>query len=253
MIEAMFALSGRRALITGAARGIGAAAAQAVAAAGADVILWGRTEASLDATAAACAALGREVTTVGCDLRDPEIVGRTARALVAEQQVDILLNNAGTISRGPALEVSYPDWRQVLATNLDSAFTLAQAVGAGMVARRSGAIINIASLLSFQGGIMVAAYTASKHAITGMTKALANEWAEHQVTVNAVAPGYLDTDNTAALRADPARERGIRARIPMGRWGTPDDLVGAVIFLAGPSARYITGHTLVVDGGWMAR
>jgi 2-deoxy-D-gluconate 3-dehydrogenase len=253
MIEARFGLSGQTALVTGAARGIGAAMAEALAAAGADIILWGRSEASLRDTTDACTRLGREVTTVTGDLSDPEAASHTARALGAQRRIDILVNNAGMISRDPALKVGYSDWRRVLATNLDSAFVLSQAVGAGMVERRAGSIINTASLLSFQGGINVASYTASKHALAGVTRALANEWAEHQVTVNAIAPGYIATDNNSALRADPEREAAIRARIPAGRWGTPEDLTGAVVFLAGPSARYVTGHTLVVDGGWLAR
>jgi 2-dehydro-3-deoxy-D-gluconate 5-dehydrogenase len=253
MIDAMFGLSGQVALVTGAARGIGAAIAETLAGAGADVVLWGRSESSLGTTAEACRALGRQVTLVGCDLSDPQEVADTALGLVAEHRIDVLVNNAGMISRAPALEVGYDDWRRVLATNLDSAFVLTQAVGTGMVERRAGSVINTASLLSFQGGLNVVSYTASKHALAGMTKALANEWADHQVTVNAVAPGYLATDNTAALRADPDREHAIRSRIPAARWGTPADVVGAVVFLAGPSARYITGHTLVVDGGWLAR
>ncbi len=253
MIEASFSLAGQTALVTGAARGIGAAMAEALAAAGADVVLWGRSESSLAATSDACTKRGSEVATVTGDLSDPEESSRTASALVAQRRIDILVNNAGMISRAPALQVGYSDWSRVLATNLDSAFLLCQAVGVGMVERRAGSIINTASLLSFQGGINVASYTASKHALAGMTKALANEWAEHQVTVNAIAPGYIETENTTALREDPERESSIRARIPAGRWGTPQDLVGAVVFLAGPSARYVTGHTLVVDGGWMAR
>jgi 2-deoxy-D-gluconate 3-dehydrogenase len=253
MIEAAFGLSGQTALVTGAARGIGAAMATALAAAGADIVLWGRSEESLSETARECAALGREVSTVIGDLSEPEAAARTAGELVAQRQVDILVNNAGMISRAPALQVDLSDWRRVLSTNLDSAFVLSQAVGAPMVERRAGSIINTASLLSFQGGINVASYTASKHALAGMTKALANEWAEHQVTVNAIAPGYIATENTSALRADEEREAAIRARIPAGRWGTPEDLTGAVVFLAGPSARYVTGHTLVVDGGWLAR
>jgi 2-deoxy-D-gluconate 3-dehydrogenase len=253
MIEAKFGLSGQTALVTGAGRGIGAAMAEALAAAGADLILWGRSESSLRSTAEVCSRLGRDVTTATGDLSDPEETSRTARALGAQRRIDILVNNAGMISRAPALQVNYSDWGRVLATNLDSAFVLCQAMGAGMVERRAGSIINTASLLSFQGGINVASYTASKHALAGMTKALANEWAEHQVTVNAIAPGYIETENTSALRADPEREAAIRARIPAGRWGTPEDLAGAVVFLAGPSARYVTGHTLVVDGGWMAR
>ena len=253
MMEASFGLTGQTALVTGAGRGIGAAMAEALAAAGADIVLWGRSESSLRETQETCSSLGREVSTVIGDLSDPEEAARTARQLGDQRPVDILVNNAGMISRAPALEVAYSDWQRVVATNLDSAFVLSQAVGAGMVERRRGSVINTASLLSFQGGINVASYTASKHALAGLTKALANEWAQYGVTVNAIAPGYIATDNTSALRADPDREAAIRARIPAGRWGTPEDLVGAVVFLAGPSARYVTGHTLVVDGGWMAR
>ncbi len=253
MIESMFGLAGQTALVTGAARGIGAAAAEALVRAGADVVLWGRSEASLAGTAQACRALGGQVGIVGCDLGDQDAVRSTAEALVADHRIDILVNNAGMISRAPVLETSYADWRRVLSTNLDSAFVLAQVVGRGMVARRAGSVINTASLLSFQGGVNVASYTASKHALAGMTKALANEWAEHEVTVNAVAPGYIATDNTGPLRSDPERELAIRSRIPAGRWGTPADVGGAIVFLAGPSARYITGHTVVVDGGWLAR
>jgi 2-dehydro-3-deoxy-D-gluconate 5-dehydrogenase len=253
VIEALFGLSGQTALVTGASKGIGAAIAEGLAGAGADVVLWGRNDSSLADTAQACKALGRQVTTVGCDLSDPEEVGRTGRAVASEHRIDILVNNAGIISRGPALDIGYDEWRRVLTTNLDSAFVLSQVIGGGMVARQNGSIINTASLLAFQGGVLVASYTASKHALTGVTKALANEWAQHQVTVNAVAPGYVATDNTSALRGDPQREQAIRSRIPAGRWATPADLVGAVVFLAGPSARYITGHTLVVDGGWLAR
>ena len=253
MMEANFGLTGQTALVTGAARGIGATMAVALAEAGADILLWGRSESSLSETREACASLGRDVATVIGDLSDPEKSSRTARELVEQRPIDILVNNAGMISRAPALQVDYADWQRVLATNLDSAFVLSQAVGAGMVERRTGSIINTASLLSFQGGINVTSYTASKHALAGMTKALANEWAQYNVTVNAIAPGYIATENTSALRADPVREAAIRDRIPAGRWGTPEDLTGAVVFLAGPSARYITGHTLVVDGGWLAR
>ncbi|MEV7392180.1 MULTISPECIES: SDR family oxidoreductase [unclassified Streptomyces] len=252
-VNARFGLGGRRALVTGARSGIGAAAAEALAAAGADLVLWGRTEDSVRKTADTCRAHGREVAVVGCDLSDARQVGSTARALAEEHRIDVLVNNAGTISRAPAAEVSYETWRSVLVTNLDSVFVLSREIGGAMVRRGGGAIVNITSLLSFQGGINVAAYAASKHALAGLTKALANEWAAHDVTVNAVAPGYIATDNTAALRADPRREPEIRSRIPAGRWGTPDDVSGAVVFLAGPAARYITGHTLVVDGGWLAR
>lgn len=248
-----FGLDGRRALVTGASKGIGSAIAVGLAEAGADVVLWGRSEASLADTAAACRAAGREVSLVLGDLSDPDAVVETAEEVAASTPVDILVNNAGVISRAPAVDTALEDWRRVLATNLDTPFVLARTFGRGMVERGSGSVITTASLLSFQGGVLVPSYTASKHAVAGLTKALANEWAPHGVTVNAVAPGYIATDNTAALREDEDRERSIRERIPAGRWGTPEDLVGAVVFLAGPSARYVNGHVLVVDGGWMGR
>lgn len=253
MSDGRFDLAGTRALVTGAAKGIGAAIAVGLAEAGADLVLWGRSEQSLAGTARACRDAGREVLTLACDLGDPVAAGAAARELAEAVEVDVLVNNAGTISRAPALDTGLEQWRQVLATNLDTPFVLAQAFGRGMVERGRGSVVTIASLLSFQGGVLVPAYTASKHAVAGLTKALANEWAPHGVTVNAVAPGYIATDNTAALRADAERERAIRERIPAGRWGTPDDVVGAVVFLAGPAARYVNGHVLVVDGGWMGR
>ena len=198
-------------------------------------------------------------------------MGRTAWELVADLSVrenallvaqhaaremgtiDILVNNAGTIRRQPAVDHSPENWDTVIRTNLDSVFFLSQAVGRGMLERKKGKIVNVASLLSFSGGITVPGYTASKHAIAGLTKALANEWAGSGVQVNAVAPGYFVTDNTEALRGDPKRSAEILARIPAGRWGKPDDLAGAVVFLSSPAADYINGHILVVDGGWMAR
>jgi 2-deoxy-D-gluconate 3-dehydrogenase len=167
--------------------------------------------------------------------------------------VDILVNNAGIIDRGPAVEVTPEGWSAVLDVNLSSLFFLTQQFGAAMVARGSGKIINIASLLSFQGGLRVAAYVAAKHAVAGLTRALANEWAPAGVQVNALAPGYIATDNTAALRGDPDRYRSITERIPAGRWGSPADLVGAAVFLAAPASDYVNGHVLVVDGGWLAR
>jgi 2-deoxy-D-gluconate 3-dehydrogenase len=252
MIEAMFGLGGRTALVSGAAQGIGAAIAEAFARAGADLVLWGRSADSLARSADACRDLGAEVELVIGDLSDPERTERTAAGLAAAKPIDILVNNAGTISRAPVLDVSYTDWHQLMTVNLDSAFVLSREFGRGMVERGFGSIINTASLLSFQGGINVASYATSKHALVGLTKALANEWAAHNVTVNAVAPGYVNTSNTEALRSDADREPAIRARIPLDRWGEPSDIAGAVVFLAGPSARYITGHTLVVDGGWLA-
>ncbi len=248
-----FGLEGQRALVTGASKGIGAAIAAGLARAGADLVLWGRSEEGLADTARACADWGREIVRVGCDLDDPEAVARQAEAVVAAHEVDILVNNAGVISREPAVDVPYAEWRRVITVDLDSPFVLSQVMGREMVRRGRGSIINTASLLSFQGGVLVPSYTASKHALAGLTKALANEWAPHGVTVNAVAPGYIATDNTARLRDDVERERAIRERIPAGRWGTPEDIVGAVVFLAGPAARYVNGHVLVVDGGWMGR
>jgi 2-deoxy-D-gluconate 3-dehydrogenase len=174
-------------------------------------------------------------------------------ALAQMGTIDILVNNAGTIRREPASSYSEENWDTVIRTNLDSVFFLSQAVGRHMLERKRGKIINVASLLSFSGGITVPAYTASKHAVAGLTKALANEWASSGVQVNAVAPGDFVTDNTEALRADSRRSSEILSRIPAGRWGEPSDLAGAVVFLASPAADYINGHILVVDGGWMAR
>jgi 2-deoxy-D-gluconate 3-dehydrogenase len=168
-------------------------------------------------------------------------------------EVDILVNNAGIIRRAPAAEHSFADWRSVLDVNLDAVFLLSRAVGAGMLARQSGKIIMVASMLSFQGGVQVPGYTAAKHGVAGLTKALACEWAARGVQVNAVAPGYITTDNTAALRADPVRDAEIRSRIPAGRWGRPDDIAGAVVFLASAASGYVNGHVLAVDGGWLAR
>jgi len=248
-----FRLDGRLAMVTGARSGIGRAAAVALAAAGADVLLWGRDEAGLAPVAEEIRKLGRVAVVVAADLSDLGAVERVGSAVAAEHQIDILVNNAGLISRAPAREVSWPDWERVLHVNLDSAFLLSRCLGSRMIDRGHGRIINIASLLSFQGGVFVPAYTASKHAITGLTKALANEWAGLGVNVNAVAPGYIATNNTSALRSDPEREAAIRARIPAGRWGEPTEVAGAVVFLAAPASAYIHGHTLVVDGGWMGR
>jgi 2-dehydro-3-deoxy-D-gluconate 5-dehydrogenase len=247
-----FSLKDRTALVTGARSGIGRASALALAAAGADVLCWGRSG-DVGDTDDAVRGLGRQALAVGCDLRDPDATRAHVSRLLEDHRVDVLVNNAGIIRRAPAAETTQQDWRDVLTVNLDSAFVLATVVGRQMLANGWGRIINIASLLSFQGGILVPAYTASKHGITGLTKALANEWAARGVTVNAVAPGYLATDNTAALRADPSREAAIRDRIPAGRWGEPEDVAGAVVFLASPAAGYVNGHVLVVDGGWLAR
>jgi 2-dehydro-3-deoxy-D-gluconate 5-dehydrogenase len=247
-----FSLRDRTALVTGARSGIGRACALALAAAGADVLCWGRSG-DVGDTADEIKSLGRKAWVVGADLRDLDATAEHVGHLMDEHRIDVLVNNAGIIRRAPAAETTRQDWRDVLTVNLDAAFVLATLVGKQMLANEWGRIINMASLLSFQGGILVPAYTASKHGIAGLTKALANEWGAHGVTVNAVAPGYMATDNTAPLRADPDREPAIRGRIPAGEWGQPEDVAAAVVFLASPAARYVNGHVLVVDGGWMAR
>ena len=252
--EQRFSLAGRVALVTGASRGLGQAIAIGLAAAGADVVCASTSIGGADDTVAAVRALGRRSAGIAADLADRDAV--TTLAAAAEQAfgvVDILVNNAGTIRRQAAAEFTMENWDAVMRPNLDAVWLLSQQLGRGMIARGQGAIVNIASLLSFSGGVTVPAYTASKHAVAGLTKALANEWAKYNVQVNAVAPGYFVTDNTQRLRADANRSAEISARIPAGRWGEPDDLVGAVVFLASPAARYVNGHVLVVDGGWMAR
>ncbi|MFB9442682.1 SDR family oxidoreductase [Dactylosporangium vinaceum] len=245
-----FDLSGRVALVTGAGHGIGRAIAIGLARAGADVVLHARRADDLDEVASAVLREGRTAERWVQDLADPAAVAGAADALGA---VDILVNNAGVIHRAPVLEQTYDAWRGVLAINLDAVFVLTRALGAGMLARGRGKVITVASLLSFQGGLNVAGYAASKHAVAGLTRALANEWSASGVQVNAIAPGYIETANTGALRADADRERAIRDRIPAGRWGRPEDLAGAAVFLASSAADYVAGHVLVVDGGWMAR
>ena len=254
MILDSFRLDGQVALVTGASRGLGQGAALALAEAGADVALLGRADAS--ETAARIKALGRRAYQVRRDLAQAsatDLAADVAEVAGALGSVDILVNNAGTIARAPAVDYPESHWEQVLRVNLDAVFHLTKAAGRSMVERGRGRVINVASMLSFQGGVLVPAYTASKHAVAGLTKAFANEWAVSGVTVNAIAPGYMATDNTAALRADPARERSISERIPAGRWGTPADLQGAFVFLASSAAAYVTGTVIPVDGGWLAR
>ncbi|MFR9728929.1 2-dehydro-3-deoxy-D-gluconate 5-dehydrogenase KduD [Saccharopolyspora sp. MS10] len=252
MSAALFSLRGRTALVTGARTGIGRAVALGLAAAGADLVLLGRT-ADLGEVPDQVRAHGVAAEVLGVDLADPAAAEEPLRAALAERPIDVLVNNAGIIHREAAADVSYADWRRVLGVNLDSVFLLSRLAGQRMLDRGSGKIINIASLLSFQGGLRVPAYAAAKHAVGGLTKALANEWAPHGVQVNAIAPGYIRTGNTDALRADGQREAEIRARIPAGRWGEPEDLAGAAVFLASAASDYVNGHVLVVDGGWMAR
>jgi 2-dehydro-3-deoxy-D-gluconate 5-dehydrogenase len=249
----LFSLEGKRALVTGASRGLGRAIAISLAAAGADVVCSSSTEGGAARTVDAIRSSGGEATEVHGDLSDPQDVRRFATSVDAIGEIDILVNNAGTIRRHPAHEFPDADWQTVIDTNLNSVFALCRHFGGQMRERGRGKIINIASLLSFQGGITVPAYTASKHAVAGLTKALANEWAFHNVQVNAIAPGYFATDNTAALQADPVRSEQILNRIPAGRWGTPEDLGGAAVFLASSASDYVNGHVLVVDGGWLAR
>ncbi|GAA2633753.1 2-dehydro-3-deoxy-D-gluconate 5-dehydrogenase KduD [Paractinoplanes durhamensis] len=255
MILDSFRLDGRVALVTGGNRGLGQGCAIALAEAGADVALLCRS-APAD-TMAAVAALGRRVLYLPGDLgsADPaELAGTVQTVLDEFGRLDILVNNAGIIRRDDAVAVTATDWNDVLTVDLTAVFHLSQAAGRVMLDTPGGGkIINVASMLSFQGGIRVPAYAAAKHAVVGLTKALANEWAAHGVNVNAVAPGYMATDNTSALRADPARSTAILDRIPAGRWGTPADLAGAVVFLASDAARYIHGTVLPVDGGWLAR
>ncbi|WP_405813900.1 SDR family oxidoreductase [Streptomyces sp. NBC_01390] len=250
-----FDLTGKLAVVTGARRGIGRAMARALARSGADIIgISANLEPSGSDVEKDVTAAGRTFEAIRTDFADPEAV-RTLGADLATRtrSVDILVNNAGTIRRAPAAEHSDVDWELVLQVNLTAQFTLTRAVGAAMVARGQGKVIFTASLLSFQGGITVPGYTAAKHGITGLTKALANEWAPHGVNVNAIAPGYIATDNTQALQDDPARSRAILDRIPAGRWGSADDLAGATVFLASDAAAYIHGTTLPVDGGWLGR
>ena len=246
-------LSNQVALVTGASGGIGAAIAVALARAGANVACHGNTR-SPDRTCDAIRGVGRQALPLAGDLADPS----TPAVLVAEatrhfERIDILVNNAGCIKRGPAAGVSDEDWATVVEVNLTSVFRMCRAAGAGMVARGRGKIVNIASLLSFQGGVNVAAYAASKGGIAQLTKALANEWAARGVNVNAIAPGYVRTENTSALRADPERSRQILERIPAGRWAEAEDLGGPAVFLCSPASEYVHGHVLVVDGGWLGR
>jgi 2-dehydro-3-deoxy-D-gluconate 5-dehydrogenase len=247
-----FSLQGQTALVTGANEGIGSAIAVALAAAGADIVTAGRRPAT--ETGAAVRSLGRRHMDVAAALDDVDALPGIARAALGlSGRIDILVNNAGTIRRSDAAMMSQADWDAVLGINLDATFFLTQAVAAPMLERGRGKIINIASMLSFQGGVRVAAYTASKSAIAGITRALANEWAGKGLNVNAIAPGYVATRNTQALRDDETRSREILARIPQGRWAVPADMGGAAVFLASAASDYVNGVILPVDGGWLAR
>jgi 2-deoxy-D-gluconate 3-dehydrogenase len=251
-MSALFDLTGRVAVVTGANTGIGQSLAVALASAGADIALVGRS--SAHATAEQVRALGRRAELITADLSTIAPVQDVVKATVDKLGgLDILVNNAGIIRRADAVDFSEADWDAVIDTNLKSVFFLCQAAGRHMIAQGSGKIINIASMLTFQGGIRVPSYTASKSGVGGLTKLLANEWAARGVQVNAIAPGYIATNNTAALQADEVRNRAILERIPAARWGDPADLGGAAIFLASAASNYVNGHILAVDGGWLAR
>ncbi len=247
-----FDLTGLGALVTGANTGIGQAIALALAEAGADVAVAGRSEPI--ETLRLIEEVGRKAVNIAADLSSTEPVQRILdEALAGLGRIDILVNNAGIIRRNDLLDFNEDDWDAVMDTNLKTLFFLSQAAARHMVGRGSGKIINIASLLTFQGGIRVPSYAAAKSGVGGLTKAMANELAPKGVQVNAIAPGYISTNNTAALQADETRNRQIVERIPTGRWGKPEDIAGAALFLASPASDYVTGHILAVDGGWLAR
>lgn len=249
----MFDLTGRMAIVTGGATGLGYGIARGLAEAGADICIVAHSIRA-DEVQAEIEAMGRKAHVIKADLSQ-----ETAPSAIVEQtievfgKIDILVNNAGIIRRTPAAEHSAQDWHDVLDLNLNSVFFLCQLAGREMIKQGCGKIINIASMLTFQGGINVPGYAASKHGVAGITKALANEWAGKGLNVNAIAPGYMVTNNTEQLRQDPARSKAILERIPAGRWGTPDDLAAAAVFLASRGSDYVNGHVLCVDGGWMVR
>ena len=249
-----FKLDGKVALVTGVGRGIGQAAALGLAEAGADIA--GLYQTRYQETQEQVEALGRRFLPVECNLLEASVaqLNGVVDQIVGELgQLNILVNNAGIIRRTPALEYSEEDWDAVIQVNLKGLFFLSQTAARVMADQGGGKIINIASLLTFQGGILVPSYTASKSGVGGLTKALANEWAKLNINVNAIAPGYIATDNTAALRADPERNSAILARIPAGKWGDPTDLQGLVVFLASAASNYMQGSVVPLDGGWLAR
>jgi 2-deoxy-D-gluconate 3-dehydrogenase len=249
-----FSLEGKNALVTGSRTGLGAAMAIGLAQAGANIVVHGSSAEGIDEVCAAVRSAGVKAVSARADISKPESCDALV-ALTVERlgSIDILINNAGIIRRTPATDYSMEDWSAVLEVNLNAVFRLCQLAGRHMLAQGRGKIINIASMLSFQGGVFVPAYAASKGAVAQLTKALANEWAPRGINVNAIAPGYMETKNTAALRADPDRSRQILDRIPAARWGRPDDLAGAAVFLSSPASDYINGHVLPVDGGWLSR
>jgi 2-deoxy-D-gluconate 3-dehydrogenase len=254
MSQNLFSLQGKNALVTGSQVGLGAGIAIAFAQAGANVVVHGINDRGIEDVCTAIRAAGTKPVVAIGDVSDPKVCEDLVATTVRELgSIDILVNNAGIIRREPAVDFSAKNWSDVIEINLNAVFRFCQLAGRHMLAQGSGKIINIASLLSFQGGILVPSYAAAKGAVAQLTKALANEWATKNVNVNAIAPGYMATDNTTALRADPVRSKAILDRIPAGRWGTPQDVGGAAVFLAAPASDYVTGHVLLVDGGWMAR
>ncbi len=251
-MNTLFDLTGKIAMVTGSSTGLGQGMSLGFASAGADLVLVDRV--GSDETASAIKTMGRRTISLVADLSSMEQIRKVVSdAIAAFGRVDILVNNAGTIRRTPAIDFSEEDWDEVMAINAKTVFFLSQAIARDMMKRKKGKIINIASLLSFSGGITVPSYAASKGAVAQITKALANEWGQHGLNINAIAPGYMVTNNTANLRKDTERTRQISERIPMGRWGTPEDLQGPAIFLASHASDYVNGHVLLVDGGWMAR
>ena len=247
-------LKGKTVLVTGARQGLGQGMAMALAEAGADIFGLDWTESNQ--TGEMVKTLGRQYQPIVCDLRKAAAADLNAIVdgiVAASGHIDILVNNAGIIRRAPALEFSETDWDDVLQINLRAVFFLSQAAARKMVPQKSGKIINVASMLSFQGGILVPSYTAAKSGVAGVTRALANEWAKYGINVNAIAPGYMATDNTAPIRADPNRSSSILDRIPAGRWGTPADIQGAAVFLASAASDYMNGAIVPVDGGWLTR
>ena len=254
MVLDSFRLDGKNALVTGSSRGLGAAIAMALAEAGANVGLHGKS-AGEEASCAGIRKLGRRSFYLAGDVADPKVCSTLISKTIDEfGTIDILVNNAGMIRRAPVAEYPLADWDALIAVHLRAVFQLSQLAGQHMLKRGTGGkILNIASVLSFQGGILVPAYSAAKGGVAILTKALANEWASKGINVNAIAPGYMATDNSEALRNDPVRSRQLLERIPAGRWGTASDLAGAAVFLCSPASDYVHGHVLVVDGGWLGR
>ncbi len=253
MILDDFKLAGKVAIVTGARTGLGQGMALGLAEAGADIV--GIDLNNLGETKKSVEGRGRKFLGIEADLSNIKVIGDIVGQTIQEfKKVDILVNNAGIIRRTDAIDFSEKDWDEVMAINLKTVFFFSQAAARQFIMQKTGGkIISVASLLSFQGGIRVPSYTASKSGVMGITRLMANEWAKYNINVNAIAPGYMATDNTAPLRADPDRSKGILERIPAGRWGMPDDLKGIAVFLASEASRYVTGYTIAVDGGWLAR